>query len=157
MCYRSVGYLMNTPVGTRCCVIKGWGAEGSTAWAESGIWNRTIRQAIKILSFWSQKVRSSWTSVSVGMIKPQEAEAEGVQHCRRQDLLQLTAGRATKLGILTPWSSGTEVLESWRSWDRERWKASSTALAGVGVRCSIFEKLWLVPEWFGPPTAKAIS
>ena len=64
-CYRSVYYLMNTSVGTRCCVIKGWGAEGSTAWAKTGIWNRTIRQAIKILSFWSQKVQSTWTSVSV--------------------------------------------------------------------------------------------
>lgn len=35
------------------------------------------------------------------MIKPHEAEAVGVQHCRRQGLLKFTAARARKLGILT--------------------------------------------------------
>lgn len=29
VCYRSLYYSVNTPVGTCCCVIKGWGAEAA--------------------------------------------------------------------------------------------------------------------------------
>lgn len=35
------------------------------------------------------------------MVRAQEAEAVGVQHGRSQDLLELTAGRATTSGVLT--------------------------------------------------------
>lgn len=46
------------------------------------------------------------------MIAPQEAEAVGVQHRRRQDLLKLTAGRARKLGIF---NTEDQEPKCWRS------------------------------------------
>lgn len=64
--YKGLYCSANTPVGTCCCVIRGWGgAAGNTAGTNAGICDSTIQQAIKTRSFWSQKVQSTWTSLSL--------------------------------------------------------------------------------------------
>jgi len=52
------------------------------------------------------------------MIKPQEAEAVGVWHCRRQALLLLNCWQSQGIGNVS--TSEVQELKFWRTWDSER-------------------------------------